>query len=146
MGDTFNFCIKCKTGYYINVGNCFKVSDQCKTFNANTGACETCYDGFVIQNRDCVSTLVPSTVVEDFCQLYSGTLCIKCKTGYYLSYDGPMPACAIANPLCKTYNDFNGDCYTCVDGYSLSNGKCILTPTTPTVVPVTTSTPSKSYV
>jgi len=51
IGDNYNFCLKCKTGYYINTGNCLKASDQCKTFNVNTGACETCYDGFIIQNR-----------------------------------------------------------------------------------------------
>ena len=43
MGDFNNFCIRCKTGFYISAGNCLKASDQCKTFNINTGACETCY-------------------------------------------------------------------------------------------------------
>lgn len=88
LGDTYNFCLKCKTAYYINYGNCLKASDQCKTFNINTGACETCYDGFTIKNRDCVSSTSTPTTPQpsDNCQLRSGTLCIKCNDRYYLSY------------------------------------------------------------
>ena len=54
LGDTYNYCIKCKTGYYISTGYCFKANTLCKTFNLNTGACETCYDGFVVKNKLCV--------------------------------------------------------------------------------------------
>ncbi len=119
-----NFCRNCKPGFYINTGNCLKASSQCRTFNVNTGACDSCYEGFAIRNRDCVSptTLDPN---EDYCELRSGTICIKCKDRYYLSYNAPMPTCAGVNQLCLTYNEVNGDCYTCVAGYSLNGGNCI---------------------
>jgi proprotein convertase subtilisin/kexin type 5 len=82
MGDFNNFCVRCKAGFYINTGNCLKASDQCRTFNANTGACDSCFEGFIIRNRDCVSSAV--NVNEDFCELRSGFICTKCKDRYYL--------------------------------------------------------------
>lgn len=124
VGDMYNFCLKCKPGFYINTGNCLKANDQCKTFNLNTGACETCYDGFVVRNRDCV-LLSGISNEDDLCELRSGSLCIKCKDRYYLSYEGPLPSCKRVNSLCQNYNEYNGDCYTCIDGYVFNNGNCI---------------------
>lgn len=77
----------------------------------------------MIRKRECVSSTVD--VNEDFCELRSGTICTKCKDRYYLEYGAGLPKCARVNALCRTYNELNGNCYTCVDGYSLSSGNCV---------------------
>lgn len=104
IGDVFNFCITCKDRYFISSGACLKASDQCRTFNVNTGACETCYDGFSVQNNDCVEISKINKVSDENCAFFSGILCIKCKDSFYLSYDTSSPKCTRANPLCKTFN------------------------------------------
>jgi hypothetical protein len=131
LGDTYNFCIKCKTGYYISTGYCFKANTLCKTFNIYTGSCESCYDGFGVQNKLCAdlssannnSNTIPS---DDNCLSKSGTLCLKCKDRYFLSYDSQLPTCKKVSDACLTYNDINGYCFTCITGYTLSaSGNCI---------------------
>lgn len=126
LGDTYNYCIKCKTGYYIRTGYCFKANSLCKTFNVNTGACDSCYDGFSVQNKICVdlnsANNQPSEIADANCLTKSGSLCLKCKDRYFLSYDSQMPTCKKVSDSCLTYNEINGYCITCVTGYNLSTG------------------------
>ncbi len=124
--------------FYINSGNCLKANTQCKTFNVNTGSCETCYEGFAVVGRECLAggsninnnslpggSNMSTTVVDDHCQLKSGMLCLKCHDGYFLSYNSTYPVCSKVNPLCATYNEYNGNCYTCLNNYIISNGSCL---------------------
>lgn len=46
---------------------------------------------------------------------------MKCAYGFYKS---PLK-CELVNPQCKSYNESNGQCLTCYDGYDLKGGYCI---------------------
>jgi len=51
-------CALCGFRFYLSGGICLKVSDTCKSWNLNTGACNSCYDNFVIAGANCVPSLV----------------------------------------------------------------------------------------
>ncbi len=46
-------CNKCSYRFYPLNGVCNKVSDLCKSWNINTGACVECYSGYAISGSDC---------------------------------------------------------------------------------------------
>ena len=45
-------CTSCYSSFYLNknTSTCIKVDGNCKTYNNETGACLSCYDGYVIDN------------------------------------------------------------------------------------------------
>lgn len=64
------------------------------------------------------------------CAKWRGTVCEQCAKGTFL---GRNNICAVANPLCLTFNETNGDCLSCYAGYSLAQGACLVSnATTPT--------------
>ena len=37
-----------------------------------------------------------------------------------------MGVCTMVDPLCKTFDDKNGNCLSCYDGRTLANGICVI--------------------
>ena len=52
--NAFRQCLECYDRYYLDAGTCYKVDDQCKTFNTATGACLSCFGGYRISGNACV--------------------------------------------------------------------------------------------
>jgi hypothetical protein len=68
-------------------------------------------------------TCIVAVIIDPYCINVQGEVCLACVSGYYLPTAGN---CTLANPLCKTLSQSNGQCLTCYDGYNLINGNCIL--------------------
>lgn len=105
-------CIKCYFRYVLKNGQCFQVSDYCKTWNDSTGLCTSCYDGWLLKNGACV---LPSGC-------YERQVLINGK-------------CVDVSDQCKTWNTTTGACTSCFQGWVLKNGACVL-PTPPPPPPV----------
>jgi len=102
-----NSCQVCLNGYYLNSGICFLANPACLTYNQNTGACTTCYNGLSVLGNVCGST----AGLNPFCSTFDGAACSLCSSGYAL-YNG---VCYLANPNCATYGP-GGICLSCAQG------------------------------
>jgi hypothetical protein len=79
-----NNCLQCQSGFYVSQGNCEKANPLCKTYDANSGHCTSCYDGYQLNSNSC--NLLDQVVIQDSnCLLFSGALCLQCKDRYYLN-------------------------------------------------------------
>lgn len=76
-------CMKCADrAYFNNQGKCTLVSEKCKTFDEQTGHCESCYEGYKL-NREkgkCYRDKSVSACLES----HHGK-CEKCAFSYYLT-------------------------------------------------------------
>ena len=54
--DTNNVCKQCSTRYYLDftISKCLSVSPLCKGFDAVSGKCTGCYEGYGLSNGQCV--------------------------------------------------------------------------------------------
>ena len=124
-------CVKCAFRYYAANGVCRAVSDLCRSWNDNNGACTDCYDGYELSSGECVLRKQqlpvqpqPGTgpsAIPGCAQVQNG-VCVKCAFRYYAANG----VCRAVNDLCKSWNDNNGACTDCYDGYELSSGECVL--------------------
>jgi len=65
---------------------------------------------------------------DPYCNTFSadGTVCLKCSYHYWQDSDG---ACQPVSDWCKTWDDKNGCCTSCFEGYGEPiNGVCASTP------------------
>lgn len=115
---------------------CQPVSDFCNTWDNCTGLCLTCYRGY----GDPVNGVCPSSVatVNDHCAKYGymdankkiynsfvagcNKFCIECEYGFYLDCDYK---CVVLPQYCKAADKW-GNCTSCVKGYHLDCGKCVI--------------------
>ncbi len=77
-------CVQCNSRAYFQFGVCQPVSDQCQTFDQNTGACTSCFKGFdLLLNGICVKG-------DNQCMIRNVMtgLCSTCYLGYNLTADG----------------------------------------------------------
>lgn len=52
---TKTVCLNCSARFYLGTdGKCKQVNPLCKTADMNTGACKSCYPGYVLQGTKCV--------------------------------------------------------------------------------------------
>ena len=93
---------------------CQPVNPNCNTYNDKNGACLTCYPGFGLLENTCLPGIVTQSVDQN-CNKFEGTTCLKCSFGYYLSIT--TKKCTILNPLCRTSNQDTGACTACYPGY-----------------------------
>lgn len=82
-------CIQCATRSYFANGICTKANDNCNTFNNVTGACLSCYNGFNLNNGDCVTATLQQPVANNYTNIYckgvdSVGRCTKCFFGFTL--------------------------------------------------------------
>lgn len=119
--STTDVCAECSSRYFINgFGKCQEVSTFCKTYNQNTGSCLSCYSGFALEGTTCLETT--SAVTDQYCKTWQGSVCLECSFGAFFLSSG---VCAVANPLCKTFSQSNGQCLSCYNSFELSGGDCV---------------------
>jgi hypothetical protein len=127
--DSNNNCIKCIAKFYLSItGMCQGVSPLCKEYNNVTGACTSCWTGYVLSINACI--VANSQNYDVRCSKRVGNTCVSCYSGYYLNSN--TLKCTPQNLLCKTVNLVNGDCLGCYDGYTLQNGACTTSNSTTT--------------
>jgi hypothetical protein len=117
-------CVTCSYRYYFgDDGLCTEVSTQCQTWDSVSGKCTSCYSGWDLTNGDCVDpgSSSSSSSTDPNCQTSNGSTCTQCYYGYYIKNG----VCSLSNPLCKTYDQWSGDCTSCYDWYTLSGGNCV---------------------
>ncbi len=72
-------------------------------------------------NGNCVIT-----IRDPYCQLFNPSInqCQKCSNKYYFNPNAGK--CQSVSSLCKEYNELNGHCTKCFDGFRLNNGMCVV--------------------
>ena len=112
-------CKTCSTRFWKDgEGICQPVSDACKDYNKDTGACTACYEGDFLVERVCIPD--PRPLANPYCAEFSEGACIKCSLGFYLEDN----TCTMVDPLCKTFDYDEVVCVECYVGYGLLNGEC----------------------
>jgi proprotein convertase subtilisin/kexin type 5 len=124
-------CVQCASDAFFQNGKCVEVDPLCKTWDNTNGNCLSCYKAFNLEGTKCVVAPNPidnSQPSDILCAEWSGKTCLKCAQNAYF-VNG---VCNQANPLCKSYDNTNGDCLSCYNGYDLIAGKCVANNSTPT--------------
>lgn len=115
--STLKRCIQCATRYFLNSSSlCQSVSDQCQTFDNRTGYCTSCYQGYLLQNGQCL-------LQAEGCVNYNTQTgqCQGCSNEYCLNQNF---TCARKPANCQTCA-FQGGCSQCNPGYNLAGGVCV---------------------
>lgn len=120
-----NSCIQCSKAWYFSNGVCTPVSDQCRTWSNTTGACLTCYNGYLLNGRNCVVDNNPTSNNNPLCAIWDGPVCLQCAERCYFN---PSGICVSVSDQCQTWDPLDGFCLTCYRGYALNNGLCIESP------------------
>jgi hypothetical protein len=118
-----NVCSVCSKGWWKNAnGVCQVVSDLCSTWSESTGACLSCYGGYVLNGGVCEINTNPFNGGNNLlCGTWNGTQCLKCSRRAYFNNQG---ICVAVSDQCATFDPLNGNCLSCYGGYSLSAGVC----------------------
>jgi len=119
---------------------CIYHIDNCKTILGKV--CQQCVDGYVLGPDGKCTGYDPFANFDPNCRLYDNsvfTKCLTCSGGFFINSNGK---CEQVDPLCKTYNQSNGLCLSCYDGFTLDtvNGKCNLS----ILIPANSSTLNNS--
>ena len=104
---------------------CTEVSDLCYTWDVK-GNCESCYKGYVVIDGDCVrdpNEFVPS--VDSLCAEWKDRVCLKCAVRAYFDDNSK---CVAVSDHCQTWDEFDGSCLSCYQGYDLNEGECVWSP------------------
>lgn len=116
-------CAKCSAGFFFkDDGMCGLVNSNCKTFDAVSGNCLTCYLGFSLSGGSCVAGNSSSSAIDPNCAAFAAGACVRCSRNFYFGANG---ACVAVNPLCQTFDPSNGNCLSCYQSYVLSSGSCV---------------------
>jgi hypothetical protein len=68
-------CQQCSQWWYFNASKvCVQVSDLCASYNATSGACLTCFQGFSLTNGVCAVSTAPG-VSDVGCRVFNGSAC-----------------------------------------------------------------------
>jgi hypothetical protein len=112
-------CQNCISGFVPVNSKCVIAVPWCLSYDSN-GNCLTCTPGFTLNNSFCKFTAV---TIDPYCAEFNQTQCIRCALGTYNDSNGK---CAKVSPLCRSFKDTTGNCLSCYNGYTLSNGSCII--------------------
>ncbi|KAL4489343.1 hypothetical protein ABPG72_018998 [Tetrahymena utriculariae] len=120
-------CTKCIQNYQLDTQNnqCFPQCDKsCSTCSLplDLNSCLSCFDGFYLKTGQCLQCNQPCKN----CQ-FNDTYCTSCIQYYGL--DISTNTCHLLCPIgCKECNNPNdsSSCISCIDGYYLMNGQCLL--------------------
>jgi proprotein convertase subtilisin/kexin type 5 len=118
-------CQACSVGWVFNAnGKCITVSDQCKTYDAASGDCLSCYNGYDLVNGSCLySESNNAKPTDGGCAAWdwANAKCKSCSTNWVFDSNG---LCITVSDQCRTANT-NGLCDSCYRGYDLVNGSCV---------------------
>lgn len=83
------YCTVCKPRFYNQNGVCCEVSNQCNTYDSYTGACLSCYQGYILSGGSCVlggnNGGNNGQLPVGCAQVNSYGQCTVCSNRYYLS-------------------------------------------------------------
>lgn len=115
-------CRQCAANsYFDNNRICRPNNPYCAT-SGPQGQCLTCYSGFALRNNNCTIDNTTINVGNALCSVWAGLNCQQCSTRSY-NFNG---VCTAVNTLCNTWNNNNGFCLTCYNGYILNGNNCVL--------------------
>lgn len=80
----------------------------------------SCYPGFELSGPACVKAT--SSVTDEYCKTWNGDICTECSFGAFFLPNGK---CTLADPLCRTFDQNNGNCMSCYASFELQGAKCI---------------------
>ena len=115
-------CNACDTRFTLNNNTCTYIIENCVTMSGTV--CTACLDGYAVdENGQCVFRTInfdPNCNKYDEVSIVGN--CLECSQGFFLN----ITQCLQVDPLCKTFNNQNGYCLSCYNGYKLNilNGKC----------------------
>lgn len=92
----------------------------CLTYNLADGRCSSCYVGYVQFNGNCI--IESFYLLNPYCSRWTSSGCAACAPW---SYPNSNNVCVLVNPLCRSFNNVNGLCLSCYNGYNLNNGSCL---------------------
>lgn len=123
-------CLACSKGAFFRNGICTNADPLCKTFDPNSGACTSCYQGYILGAGTCVRAPdAPDAGPSDpFCAKWNGNICTQCAFGCFWRNG----VCTPADPACKTFDPSNGACTSCYQGYVARYGQCVRDTSGPT--------------
>ena len=124
--NTNSVCVECFSSFFYKAssGKCEPLNPLCRTSNLANGNCLSCYPGYSLTGGSC------SVFFRDAnCQEYDATnTCKSCSGRYYL--DSLAGKCQPISPLCRTFNNVNGACTACYQGYNLDGFSCVISTVT----------------
>lgn len=138
-------CYECSRRFYMNNGQCLPVNDYCNDYDLNTGACTTCYQGFVLQQGACYRTIATTAPQigqgnQSGSQNQIGNTVYQQTTTIRYQSDLDAAAQAANNPSSGSGSSYlvstntqpclqqssQGTCLQCNSAFRLINGQCIL--------------------
>ena len=121
-------CVQCSKRWYFNADRvCVPVSDLCSSWDDESGVCESCYYGYIVEEGACVvhddTSIVPES--NPLCKTWSDKACIECADRSWFNADG---ICSAVSAQCNTFDKATGFCLSCFAGYDNVDGECVYSP------------------
>lgn len=113
-------CSQCSRGFYLSNSTCVMVNPLCKDFDYTRLVCTGCYSGYSLSSDNTCGVSAASNLAVG-CSQFNNSICIKCSNGYYFDVN---KVCTLADTLCRSFDQSNGDCLSCYSGFNLANGRC----------------------
>ncbi|ELP90866.1 protein serine/threonine kinase, putative [Entamoeba invadens IP1] len=116
-----NQCGVCNKGYYQKDTACVKCPAQC-LLCSTSNSCIKCEDLYYVNsNGTCTSKQG-----LDNCEKFDYNGCSTCTSGFYVR-SGECVWCNTTTDKCETCDSINGNCYSCVVDYVLTdNSTCLI--------------------
>ena len=113
-----NVCVECSRRFFFNADNiCTPINDNCEKWT-ESGVCENCYRGYLLENGDCVLDTSRPEIEDLLCAEFQEGICLSCAERAFFNVDGK---CTPVNDNCNTWDRMTGECLTCYKGYELNN-------------------------
>ncbi|ELP89685.1 protein serine/threonine kinase, putative [Entamoeba invadens IP1] len=120
VDETSNkLCNLCKTGFYLENGDCVPCVANCASCDKVTGICFECAKDFELRNNTCVQC------INTNCEYCNETnVCVNCKDGYTLNTFGECVFCKTYFGGCEKCSTNEFKCNQCTSGNYLKDGGC----------------------
>ena len=118
-------CLQCSNGFVFNINKvCVATSDLCRTIDSETGDCTACYEGYDLENGQCVYSPSNNARPSDLgCATWDwkNQVCLKCSHRWFFNSQN---RCVPVDDNCNNYAD-DGSCTSCFPGYAVNQGVCL---------------------
>ncbi|EDR22987.1 protein serine/threonine kinase, putative [Entamoeba dispar SAW760] len=123
-------CLSCDdSSKYFNGKGCVSGTEHCLKTN-NDGTCVECLFSETEEkyylSTDSDGNTICSEQNDNFCSLYTKSVCRSCVDGYYNNQNKCLPC----NATCSKCVNSKDSCYECQSGYILQGESCIVSETT----------------
>ena len=118
-------CLQCSKGFVFNAKQiCVASSDLCRSIVPETGACDSCYEGYDLKEGACLFSEFNNARPSDLgCHQWdwNNQVCLKCSHRWFFNSE---KKCVPVDDNCNSYNE-DGSCASCYTGYSVKEGVCM---------------------